>query len=121
MDTDRATLPFDSFLAASTFFAPLPGPDRKRSLRPYHYRVVYCTPEPDEVGCAVLWEVTGGRLSYQVALERSERGDLRWHCTCADAIFRAENEGRHCKHVRGLLELGRPSQAQRCEVQAQAG
>lgn len=111
MKTDHPTLPFDNILAASTFLTPLPGPDRKRSLRDYQYRVVYCTPDPDETGCAVLWEVTGGRLSYQVALERGERGDLRWHCTCADAVFRAENEGRHCKHVRGLLELGRLARA----------
>jgi len=108
---NRTTIPFDSFLTASTFFAPLPGPDRKRRPHPYHYRITFCTPDPDEVGCAVLWEVSGGRLSYQVALERDERGGLRWHCTCADAIYRAENEGRHCKHVKGLLELGRPRQA----------
>ena len=117
----RSTIPFDSFLAASTFFVPVPGPDRKRTIHPYHYRVTYCAHDSNEVGCAVAWEVSGGRLSYQVALEREEDGGFRWHCTCADAIYRAENEGRHCKHVNGLLALGRPGQAESCAVAAQAG
>jgi hypothetical protein len=55
------------------------------------------------------WEVTGGRMPYQIALERSEDGNLRIHCTCADAVFRGEEEGRFCKHVHGLLRLGGPS------------
>jgi hypothetical protein len=66
-----------------------------------------------EVGCALLWEVFGGREVYQVALERLPGGSLRWHCTCADAAYRGE-DGRHqCKHVKGLLEQGRrePSEA----------
>ena len=103
----RPTVPFDSYLAASTFFTPVPGPDRKRTVRPYHFRVTYCSPDPWEVGCAVAWEVTGGRLSYQVALEREEGGELRWHCTCADAVYRGEDAPHICKHVRGLQALGR--------------
>ena len=55
----------------------------------------------------MIWEVSGGRLSYQIALECGETGNLRLHCTCADAIFRAEEEGRFCKHVLGLLDFGR--------------
>jgi hypothetical protein len=39
-------------------------------------------------------------------LERDEAGNLRLHCTCADAVFRAEEDGRFCKHVRGLLQIG---------------
>ena len=39
----------------------------------------------------------------------AEEGDLHLHCTCADAVFRAEPEGRFCKHLRGLLDLGRPT------------
>jgi hypothetical protein len=45
-------------------------------------------------------------MAYQVALERDERGRHRWHCTCADAIYKAEEQGRVCKHVQGLLEFG---------------
>jgi hypothetical protein len=103
-----STIPFNTFLVSSSFYTPVPGPDRKRTIQPYRYQVTYCNPDPYEVGCAVMWEVTGGRLAYQVALERDEGGEFQWHCTCADAIYRAENEGRHCKHVSGLLALGRP-------------
>ena len=54
----------------------------------------------------MTWEVFGGRASYQVALEREWDGGLRWHCTCADAVYR----DRVCKHIRGLIALGRPKQ-----------
>src|SRR5262245_4724884 len=100
-------LPFDTYLAASTFYTPVPGPARSRACRPYRYRVTYCSPDPAEVGCAMTWEVLGGRMSYQVALERRQDGELRWHCTCADAVYRGENEGRACKHVKGLIAVGR--------------
>jgi hypothetical protein len=88
----------------------LPGPERRRQLRAYSYRLTYVNPEQKQ-GCQRLWEVTGGRQSYQIALERDPRGNLHLHCTCADAIYRKDNEGRFCKHVLGLLELGkRPGQ-----------
>jgi hypothetical protein len=112
---------FNTYLSASTFFTPVPGPDRKRTIRPYQFQVTFRNSDPLEVGCAMTWEVYGGRLSYQIALERTEDGDLRWHCTCADAIFRAENEGRHCKHVKALLSLGRPRAAAAGERTAKAG
>jgi predicted nucleic acid-binding Zn finger protein len=51
-------------------------------------------------------------MPYQIALERNEAGNLRIHCTCADAVFRAEEEGRFCKHVHGLLQVGRADQAE---------
>src|SRR5262249_47821212 len=87
----------------------LPGKDRKRTQNLYYYRLTYRQSEPEGVGCVMTWEVRGGRLNYQVALEREETGTLRVHCTCADAVFRAEPEGRFCKHVRGLLAFGRPA------------
>jgi hypothetical protein len=90
----------------AVIFTLLPGPDRKRLIRPYGYRLTYRNPASDAAGCVMLWEVSGGRLSYQIALERDEGGGLRLHCSCADAIFRGESEGRPCKHVRGLLEIG---------------
>lgn len=90
----------------AVLFALLPGPDRKRVTRPYGYRLTYRNPDADGSGCVMLWEVSGGRLHYQIALEREEGGGLRLHCSCADAIFRCESEGRLCKHVRGLLEIG---------------
>jgi len=46
-------------------------------------------------------------MSYQIALERDEAGDNHLHCTCADAIYRAEDQGRWCKHVQGLFAIGR--------------
>ena len=85
----------------------LPGPDRKRTQSPYGYRLTYRNPQQTLPGCVLSWEVSGGRMPYQIALERDEAGTLRIHCTCADAIFRAEEEGRLCKHVHGLLQAGR--------------
>jgi hypothetical protein len=85
----------------------LPGPDRKRSARSYSYRVTYRNPDRDAAGCVLLWHVAGGRMGYQIALERDDNGNLQLHCTCADAVFRAEPENRFCKHVRGLLEFNR--------------
>lgn len=103
---------FDTFLSSSTFFAPIPGPDRRRTIHPYLYRVTYCCEDPTEVGCAMSWSVQGGRMTYQVALEREWDGTLRWHCTCADAVYRE----RQCKHIRGVQALGRPRQAMTCEA-----
>jgi hypothetical protein len=90
----------------AVLFALLPGPDRKRLARPYGYRLTYRNPEVDAAGCVMLWEVSGGRSHYQIALERDEGGSLRVHCSCADAVFRCESEGRFCKHVHGLLVIG---------------
>jgi hypothetical protein len=88
-------------------FSLLPGPTRKRKESPYCYRLTYRNPQPGEAGCVMLWEVLGGRQEYQIALERGETGELHWHCTCADAVYRGEYDTRHvCKHVRGLKELG---------------
>jgi hypothetical protein len=86
--------------------ARLPGPDRKRSETPYCYRLTHRDLETAGPVCVFLWVVSGGRQEYQIALERDESGNLRLHCTCADAIYRAENEGRFCKHIRGLLTFG---------------
>lgn len=84
----------------------LPGPDRKRTASLYSYRITYRNPIPKESGCLALWEVAGGRQKYQIAVERQESGGCRWHCTCADAIYRGEEDARHvCKHVRGLQTL----------------
>ena len=83
----------------------IPGPDRKRNLAAYTYRVTYRAPDPRAVGCVAVWEVGGGRLPYQVALERTEAGELKWHCGCADAVYRGDRDARHaCKHVAGLAE-----------------
>ena len=83
----------------------LPGADRKRTPGLYCYRVTYRNPVGLEPGCVMTWEVTGGRGPYQVALERIEPGRLKWHCTCADATYRCEQDPKHeCKHVTGLLE-----------------
>ncbi len=83
----------------------LPGTDRKRSPGLYCYRVTYRNPEGQDPGCMMTWEVSGGRTPYQIALERVSPGRLKWHCTCADAIYRTEvNPNHRCKHVTGLLE-----------------
>jgi hypothetical protein len=83
----------------------LPGADRKRRPNIYSYRITYRNPGPAQPGCVMTWEVLGGRLSYQVALERTRSGKLKWHCTCADAVYRGDGQPRHvCKHVQGLIE-----------------
>jgi hypothetical protein len=88
----------------------LPGPERRRDPHSYTFRLTYVNPN-QQPGCQRIWEVTGGRQTYQIALERDPRGNLHLHCSCADAIYRKDNEGRFCKHVFGLLELGkRPGQ-----------
>jgi len=103
---------FEAIMAAETpeilriLHASLPGPDRKRTASPYSYRLTYRNPKDSASGCVMTWEVTGGRMAYQIAMERDDTGTLRIHCTCADAIFRAEDEGGFCKHVHGLLRLG---------------
>ena len=94
-------------LAAPVAFASLPGPTRDRAPSPYCYRLTYRNLDPAEPGCVLLWDVHGGRQPYQIALERESAGTLRWHCTCADAVYRGEDAPHVCKHVRGLLELGR--------------
>jgi SWIM zinc finger len=90
---------------ATPRLALVPGPDRKRTPQLYNYRLSYLNPDPSAVGCILQWEVSGGRLGYQIAIERDEVGNLTPHCTCADSIFRAEEEGRLCKHIRALLDL----------------
>lgn len=84
--------------------AVLPGPDRKQTLSEYLFRVTYRNPAADEPGCVMVWEVCGGRLPYQIAVERTDRGGLKWHCSCADAVYRGDNPEHTCKHVRGLIE-----------------
>ncbi|MFL5339027.1 MAG: hypothetical protein ACJ8F7_02575 [Gemmataceae bacterium] len=99
--------------ARAVLITLLPGPDRKRTDSLYQYRLVYRHPETDAEGCLMMWQVTGGRQTYQVALERDHRQRLRWHCTCADAVYRGELEAHHvCKHVRGLIEFTPPVPAE---------
>jgi hypothetical protein len=85
----------------------LPGPNRKRAQHAYVYRLKYLNTTAGEAGCVMSWEVHGGRLTYQMAIERQPNGELRCHCTCADSVFRAEAEGRSCKHVLGFLAWSR--------------
>ena len=82
----------------------LPGPDRKRQPNVYTYRITYRNPAASQPGCVMTWEVAGGQQAYQVALKRTGE-KLRWHCTCADAVYRGEDNPKHvCKHVQGLIE-----------------
>jgi hypothetical protein len=104
-----ASLLSQQLLGSNELFASLPGPTRKRQAASYRYQLTYCTPQPHEPGCVLMWDVTGGREAYQIALERQTNGKLRWHCTCADAVFRGENAPHTCKHVQALQTLGRQS------------
>ena len=94
-------------LAPTVAFTSLPGPTRKRTPSPYCFHLTYRNPDPQAPGCVLLWEVLGGRQVYQIALERTAGGQLRYHCTCADAVYRGEDRPHTCKHVRGLQALGR--------------
>jgi hypothetical protein len=106
---------------ASVLVAALPGPSRKRSTVPYLFQLTYQNTNPRAVGCALLWEVHGGRTPYQIALEREARGGYRWHCTCADAIYRGEDVPFYrCKHVRGLIAIGRPDRVESASSSADA-
>jgi hypothetical protein len=101
-------------------FTTLPGPTRKRNLSSYCYQLVFRNPDTTEPGCTLLWEVFGGREVYQIALERGAAGQLHWHCTCADAVYRGEDAPHRCKHVRGLQAIGRNLAAQ-LPLEARAG
>jgi hypothetical protein len=96
-----------NILPDSVLFAAIPGPTRKRTHSPYCFRLTHRAADPLEPGCAMQWEVLGGREIYQVSLERREDGSLRWHCTCPDAVYRGEQGPHVCKHVRGVQAMGR--------------
>jgi hypothetical protein len=105
------TLNAPKSLAVTTLI--LPGPDRKRTQCLYTFRVTYRNPQASETGCVMTWEVGGGREAYQISLERTDDGEHAWHCSCADAVYRGEDNPEHvCKHVEGLLDtlpvVGRP-------------
>jgi hypothetical protein len=81
----------------------LPGPTRKRAPSPYGFHLTYSSPDPRAAGCVLLWDVYGGRQTYQIALEREGNGGLTWHCTCADWVYRNEDFPKYqCKHIRAL-------------------
>ena len=84
----------------------LPGPDRKRIAKPYHYQLTFRRADQEQPGCLMIWEVRGGRQPYQLALEREENGTLRLHCTCADAVYRADQPNHRCKHMEGFVQAG---------------
>jgi len=100
MTTANETLP-----PAAVFLRQLPGPDRKRTPAWYRYSILYRNADAAQSGCAMTWEVHGGRDEYQISLERTARGERIWHCTCADAVYHEQeaNSPNLCKHVRGLL------------------
>ena len=103
-----ATIQYHYRRPREILYTILPGPTRKRVPMPYCYRLAYQNPHPAMPGCALLWEVYGGRTIYQVALERAMDGKLIWHCSCADHVYRSETEPNHvCKHVRGVAGIGR--------------
>lgn len=85
----------------------LPGPTRKRTPAPYLYGLTYRNPNPFASGCVMVWEVRGGRIPYQIVIERDDTGEMHCHCTCADAIYRDDIPGHVCKHIQGFLQLGR--------------
>jgi hypothetical protein len=103
------TQPLRTHLTPNVVYTLVPGPTRKRVPCPYRYRLVYRNCAPNEPGCVLLWEVDGGRMNYQIALERQETGRLAYHCTCADAIYRGADRPHQCKHVKALLTQGRRS------------
>ena len=84
---------------------PMRGPTRKQDEAEYRFRVTYRGTASQEPGCLMTWEVTGGRTPYQLALERTDSGDTRWHCTCADFVYRGDHPRYRCKHVGGLVDV----------------
>lgn len=81
----------------------LPGPNRRRVPTVYDYVRTWHNPDRKAVGCLDVWEVHGGRDTYQIAVEQLAGGWRRWTCTCPAAVYTAEPLGRACKHVLGLL------------------
>jgi hypothetical protein len=106
---ERLTEPNSSEMSRAVLIAMLPGPDRKRTETLYQYRLIYRHRQFNVEGCLLLWQVQGGRQSYQVALERDDRGQFLWHCTCADHTYRCETIENHaCKHIRGVRDFVPP-------------
>ncbi len=104
--SEQLTEPELNSNSRAVLIALLPGPDRKRRETLYQYRLMYRHPQFNVGGCLLLWQVVGGRQSYQVALERDDHGQLLWHCTCADHVYRCETIANHaCKHIRGLRDF----------------
>ena len=95
-------------LRPNVVYTLLPGPTRRRVASPYRYRLIYRSQEPAVPGCLLLWDVDGGRMNYQIALERQENGLLVYHCTCADAVYRGADRPHQCKHVKGAPRPGTP-------------
>src|SRR5262249_2673726 len=81
---DNPQPPNDKSFPSVEWAALLPGPNRKQSQHVYVYRLIYLNLNQGKPGCVMTWEVEGGRLAYQIAVEREESGRLRCHCTCAD-------------------------------------
>lgn len=75
---------------------------KKPSQSVYTFRLVFQPKQEPNEGCLGVWEVSGGHEKYQIALEHTDRGNKRWHCTCPDAIYRSEPLGRVCKHIVAL-------------------
>jgi len=94
-------------LTPNVLYTLLPGPTRQRVPSPYRYRLFYRNAVRSGPGCVLLWEVDGGRMNYQIALERQDNDQLAYHCTCADAVYRGADRPHQCKHVQGLLAQGR--------------
>jgi hypothetical protein len=89
----------------------LPGPTRERDPQLYLYWLKHRADDPRAPGCIQLWDVTGGRMTYQIAQERGEDGSLSWHCTCGDAVFVSLDRGRYCKHLAALFDFLPPEGA----------
>lgn len=83
----------------------LTGPTRRQGQVPYLFHLIYRASGTKHLGCVLLWMIQGGREPYQIALERTEYGQMIWHCTCADFVYRRNREGCHCKHVNALAAL----------------
>ena len=82
----------------------LPGPTRKRLPAEYRFLITHRGPVQQDSGCVMTWQVKGGRMDYQISLEKTASA-WRWHCTCADAVYRGDGNPQHqCKHVQALRD-----------------
>lgn len=81
-------------MAKAVMVCVLPGPDRKRTDHLYRFRMVHKGDPSDP--CQQVWQVDGGRQTYQVVLNHKGM----WECSCAAGVY---SKSGPCKHAKCLM------------------
>ena len=78
---------------------------REAHAEPLWFRLTYRSRDPKADRLYAALGRIRRRSEYQIAVEREEGGCVRWHCTCADWVYRNEDfPDYQCKHIRAESE-----------------